>query len=87
MKLFWNVNKVAEEDKPGQFLLFVARNAFEKLNPLCAPEEPENKPLQELIALLGRYYKPKPSIMAQYFMYYNRKQMANESVAEYEAEL
>ena len=87
VKLFWRVNKVAEEDKTDQFLLFVGRNAFEKLTTLCAPAEPEEKSLQELIALLGRYYKPKPSIMAERFKFYNRKQMANESVAEYEAEL
>ena len=84
LKLFWRVKKVAEEDKADQFLLFVA---FEKLKTLCSPEEPENKPLQELIALLGKYYKPKPSIMAEHFKFYNRKLMANESVAEYEAEL
>lgn len=87
MKLFWRVNKVAEEDKTDQFLLFVGRNALEKLTTLCAPAEPEDKSLQELIGLLGRYYKPKPSIMAERFKFYNRKQNANESVAEYEAEL
>ena len=87
VKLFWRLNKVAKEDKTDQFLLFVGRNAFEKLTTLCAPAEPEEKSLQELIALLGRYYKPKPSIMAERFKFYNRKQMANESVAEYEAEL
>ena len=52
-KLFWRGNKVAEEDKVDQFLLFVGRNAFEKLTALCAQEEPENKSLQELIAPLG----------------------------------
>ena len=55
VKLFWRVTKVAEEDKTDQFLLFVGRNAFEKLTTLCAPAEPEDKPLQELIVLLGRY--------------------------------
>ena len=72
VKLFWRVNKVAEEDKTDQFLLFVGRNAFEKLTTLCAPAEPEEKSLQELIALLGRYYKPKPSIMAERFKFYNK---------------
>ena len=87
MKLFWRGNKVAEEDKPDQFLLFVGRIAFEKLTTLRTPAEPEDKLLQELIVLLERYYKTKRLIMAERFKIYNRKQMANESVAEYEAEL
>ena len=87
VKLFWRVNKVAEEEKADQFLLFVGRDAFEKLATLCSPEEPENKSLEELVMLLRKYYKPKPSIMAERYKFYNRKQMPNESVAEYEAEL
>ena len=53
---------------------------------ICTSEEPENEPLQELFSLFGRYYKPKPSIMVECFMFHNRKQMTNESIAEYEAE-
>ena len=87
VKLFWRVNKVAEEEKPDQFLLFVGRDAFEKLTTLCSPEEPEGKSLEELLNLLRNYYKPKPSIMAERYKFYNRKQMPNESIAEYEAEL
>ena len=87
VKHFWRVNKVAEEEKPDQFLLFVGRDAFEKLTMLCSPEEPEGKSLEELLNLLRNYYKPKPSIMAEHYKFYNRKQMPNESIAEYEAEL
>ena len=87
VKLFWRVNKVAEEEKTDQFLLFVGRDAFEKLTTLCSPEEPEGKSLEELLNLLRNYYKPKPSIMAERYKFYNRKQMPNESIAEYEAEL
>ena len=87
MKLFWRVNKVAEEEKTDQFLLFVGRGAFGKLTALCSPEEPAEKSLEELLNLLGKYYKPKPSSMAERYKFYNRKQMPNESVAEYEAEL
>ena len=87
VKLFWRVNKVAEEEKTDQFLLFVGRDAFEKLTTLCSPEEPEGKSLEELLNLLRNYYKPKPSIMAERYKFYNRKQMPNKSIAEYEAEL
>ena len=50
---FWRANKVAGEEKTDQpFLLFVGRDAFEKLTTLCAPKEPEGKPLEELLNLL-----------------------------------
>ena len=87
VKFFGRVNKVAEEEKTDQFLLFVGRDAFEKLKTLCSPEEPEGKSLEELLNLLRNYYKPKPSIMAERHKFYNRKQMPNKSIAECEAEL
>ena len=48
------MNEVAEEDKTDKLLLFVEVNAVEKLSTLCVPEEPEEKSLQEFIALMGR---------------------------------
>ena len=53
---------------------------------VCTPEELQNEPLQELFAVFGRYYKPKPSILEERFKFHNRKHMTNESIAEYEAE-
>ena len=68
-------------------MLFAERDAFGKLTTLSSPEEPAEKSLEELLSLLRKYYKAKPSSMAERYKFYNRKQMPNESVAEYEVEL
>ena len=71
------------KEKTDQFLLFVGRYASQKLTTQCSPDEPEGMSLEVLL----NYFKRKPSIMAECYKFYNRKQMPNESIAKYESEL
>ena len=56
----------------------------ELLSDHLAPDKPSSK---TFTGALQKHFEPKPVIIAERFQFHRRNQAANESVAEYEAEL
>ena len=57
------------------------------LKSLCLPKMPKDRTYALLTETLKKYYEPKPLVIAERHRFYRRVQRADESVAEYLAEL
>ena len=86
-QLFVAANAI-DDDKLVPTLLTVVGSAhYSLIRGLVAPELPKNKTYDELVDLLKKHYDPEPIIIAERFHFYQRSQKANESIANYLANL
>ncbi|KAG6439336.1 hypothetical protein O3G_MSEX000687 [Manduca sexta] len=61
--------------------------SYELLVTLCTPDKPATKSFKEQVSIMKDHLRPKPSILAERYVYRQRKQKQEETVAEYVAEL
>ena len=85
VKLFFITNSVANDKKMVMFLSMVRGKMYSLLQDLLAPKKPHDKLLPVLFQELEEHYKPQPLVITENF--HRRDQGANESIAEYIAEL
>ena len=57
------------------------------LHSLVGPDQPKDKSLADIIAVLQEHFDPKPTMIAERFQLHRRDQLPGESVADYVAEL
>ena len=69
------------------FLSVVGAATYKTLRNLITPEKPADKTFAELVAVLAKHYKPKPSEIMERFKFHSRSRKPGESVAAYVAEL
>ena len=87
VQLFFLANGVEDEKKVPVFLSVVGSKTYSLLRNLVAPALPQNKTLDQLVAILKSHFEPKPVIIAERFHFHRRSQAMGESIAEYLAEL
>ena len=87
VELFFLANGIAEEKQVPVLLSIVGGKIYSLLSDLLAPDKPSSKTFPQLAGALQKHFEPKPVIIAERFQFHRRNQAANESVAEYEAEL
>ena len=80
-------NKVPDENKVPVFLSVLGGRTYSLLRDLLAPSLPEGSTYDELVGLLKNHFEPTPVVIAQRFHFYRRTQGAEETVAEFLAEL
>ena len=81
MELFFTANSIANDKKVAVFLCVIRGKTYSLLRDLIAPEKPQDKSLPML------FYEPKPLVITERFYFLRRDQGANETIAEYIAEL
>ena len=69
------------------FLTLVGRQTYALLRDLLSPAKPADQTLKQLMDALRGHYELKKVIMAEQFLFHQRKQEAGETVAGFEAEL
>ena len=80
------LDKTKTEDKPkckAIFLSRVGRKCYSLLRTLCHPEKPSTKTLGQLQTLVKEHLSPAPIVIAERFVFFNRRQTADESVADF----
>ena len=87
MALFFEVNSIADEKKISWLLNVMGAKTYSLLRTLVAPSQPKEKTMEELVAVLKQHYEPKRLIIARRFYFHRRDQAAQETIAEYIAEL
>ena len=87
VELFFTANSIADDKKVAVFLSVIGGKTYSLLRDLLAPEKPQDKSLSVLFKKLKEHYEPKPLVIAERFYFHRRDQGANESIAEYIAEL
>ena len=81
--LFFDANSIAE----GKQLAVFLSSTYDLLRSLVAPDQPKDKSLADIIAVLQEHFDPKPATIAERFQFHRRDQLPGESVADYVAEL
>jgi len=69
------------------FLSVIGSKTYSLLRNQVSPDKPGDKSLQELFAVLRKYFEPKKALIAARFRFFRRQQEVGETVAEYAAEL
>ena len=87
VEIFFQANGIADGKKVAVLLSIIGGKTYSLLSDLLAPEKPASKSFIQLSEALKKHFEPKPVIIAERFQFHRRNQSANESVAEYEAEL
>ena len=80
------LDKTKTQDKPkckAIFLSRVGRKCYSLLRTLCHPEKPSTKTLGQLQTLVKEHLSPAPIVIAERFVFFNRRQTADESVADF----
>jgi len=75
---YMDANNVPDEKKAATFLSALGKSTFQVLRNLVAPDKVKDK---------TQHYEPKPLVILERFNFNRRQQAANESVADYVAEL
>ena len=85
--LFFTANDIPDKKTVPVFLSTIGGKTYELLRNLVAPTPPETLKLSKLTTVLKRHYEPKPLIIAERFHFHRRFQAADETIAEFMAEL
>ena len=85
--LFFDAYDVADPKKVSILLNNIGVKTYGLLRSLTAPRAPKEKTLAELTTLLQSHYEPTPIVIAERYRFHRRDQTAEESVADYVAEL
>ena len=85
--MFFLANDIREEKKVPVLLSVIGATTYALLRNLVTPDAPKDKDFATLCKLLKDHYEPTPIVIAERYRFYCRKQNADESIAEYIAEL
>ena len=80
------LDKAKEADKAkckAIFLSRVGRKCYSLIRTLCHPDKPDTKTLVQLRTLVREHLSPAPIVIAERYVFFNRRQTADESVAEF----
>ena len=87
LELYFEANAVEAGRKVSVLLTVIGAQAYDTLHSLLAPTLPRNTSFEDLIAALKSHFDPTPLVIGERFHFYKRSQRANESVAEFLADL
>ena len=85
--MFFLANDINEDKKVPVLLSVLGATTYALLRNLVTPDAPKDKDFATLSKLLKDHYEPTPIVIAERYRFYSRKQNADESIAEYIAEL
>ena len=86
---YFIANDIDQESENGKkrckaiFLSSVGIKTYSLIRTLCHPDKPETKTLARLQELVKDHLSPEPIVIAERYSFYNRKQGADESAAEF----
>ena len=87
LEMFLLANDDTDNKKVGHVLSGIKAKAYAVLRNLLAPTEPKESDLVTIKQKLVRYYKPKPPVIGQRFIFHQRTQKPGESINQFMMEL
>ena len=87
LQLYFEANEVKDDRKVAVLLTVIGARTYDTLRSILAPAAPREKTLVDLIDTLKGHYDPKPLVIGQRFQFYQRSQRADESIADFLADL
>ncbi|ETW97619.1 MAG: hypothetical protein ETSY2_44310 [Candidatus Entotheonella gemina] len=87
LELYFDANAVEASRKVAVLLTVIGSKTYDTLWSLLAPTLLRDKTFPELLVILKEHFDPKPLVIGERFHFYRRNQKANETVAEFLADL
>ena len=87
LPLYFEANSVKDENKVTVLLTVIGVRAYEILRSLLALPLPRDTSFGELLGVLKQHHYPQPLVIAEQFQFYQRYQTAEESIADFVADL
>ncbi|XP_063542080.1 uncharacterized protein K02A2.6-like [Cydia strobilella] len=87
LEMYFKANSVADDKQLSTLIAVVGDQCYELMTNLASPKKPSELTFKNLVALVQKHLKPKPSIMAERYRFRLRRQAAGESISQYVAEL
>ena len=84
---YFKANDVADKKKASILITVVGQETYSILRSVLTPDKPADKSYVELKTTLTKHLKPKRIIIAERYKFYERKQLPNESVNNFVAEI
>ena len=85
--VFFEANSIAAGKQVPVLLSAIGPKIYSLLRSLTSPALPHKKSFDELATILQSHFQPKPLLIAERLHFHCRDQAADESIAEYVAEL
>ncbi|XP_041987296.1 uncharacterized protein K02A2.6-like [Aricia agestis] len=80
---FIALNNIGDELKVATLVTVVGAQCYELMCDLCAPETPESKTFDQLVALMKEHFEPDRSEIAERHIFRQRVQRQGENIREY----
>ncbi|KAL0879410.1 hypothetical protein ABMA27_003165 [Loxostege sticticalis] len=87
IEMYFLVNKVSSELKLPTLISVMGEDAYDLLSTLASPSKPSELTYNRAVELLSAHLQPKPSILAERYKFRQRRQLHNETIADYVSEL
>lgn len=91
LEQFFIANSISTTDDADRckaiFLAKVGGKCYSLIRTLCHPDKPNTKSLVDLQKLVKNHLAPPPIVIAERYVFYNRRQTSGESVAEFQNSL
>lgn len=87
LEQFFEINDVVEEKKKAILITSIGDDIYKTLRDVCHPVLPKNKTFDELCDLLNKQFVIKTSVFRERYSFYNARQMAGESIANWFARI
>lgn len=90
---YFIANGVGGDDEAGKarqraiFLSSVGAETYSLVKTLCLPDKPETKSLAQLQKVVKDHLSPAPIVIAERYVFYNRRQQSGEAAAQFMKEL
>ena len=85
LELYCSANNIEETRKVPTLLTVVGPKSYKTLKTLLAPEKPATKSYDELVKIMQKHVKPKPTVIAVRDQFYSRKRHDDETVLQFAA--
>ena len=85
--LYFEANGIEDNKQPSVLLTVIGAKNYSIIRSLVAPALPKDKTFAELETVLKAHFQPKPLLIAERFRFYQRSQVAGESVQDFIADL
>ncbi|XP_028176933.1 uncharacterized protein LOC114364819 isoform X2 [Ostrinia furnacalis] len=87
LEMYFIVNKVVDEFKLPTLISVMGEEAYDLLSTLASPQKPSVLTFRRAVELLSAHLQPKPSVLAERYKFRQRRQLVDETIADYVTEL
>ena len=86
LEMFFVVNNVPDEKKAASLLTLIGEKMYALLKSLTTPTKPMELSFTEIVEMMGRYFMPKPIVIAERYKFHKCNHVEGQSICGYRDE-